>query len=190
MGDGAGLTRFGSSMDADPTRTGSGSGILQTVSHPTLGLPPRSLHAGYPDAAARLRADRARLAARALEVAVAGDATLATRYDEHGLRNLLRDAEVLVDRLALCVAGDDVHWLKEFADHSATVLRRRDVPMDDIVRVCEGLRAGARGVLAGDEMASADRALDEAVRVYHWYRRLSGDARKRNPIIDAIYKGI
>ena len=39
-------------------------------------------------------------------------------------------------------------------------------------------------------MAAADRALDEAVTVYRWYRRLSGDARKRNPIIDAIYKGI
>ena len=160
------------------------------MSHPSLGLPPRSLKAGYPAAAARLRAERVRLAVRAVEVAAAGDATLVTRYDELGLRNLLRDAEVLVDRLALCVAGDDVHWMKEFADHSATVLRRRDVPMDDIVRVCEGLRDGARGVLAEDEMASADRALDEAVTVYHWYRRLSGDARKKNPIVDAIYKGI
>jgi hypothetical protein len=160
------------------------------VSHPTLGLPPRSLQAGYPDAAARLRTERARLAVRALEVAAAEDPTFRTRYDEHGLRNLLQDAEVLVDRLALCVAGDDVHWLKEFADQSATVLRRRDVPMDDIVRVCEGLRAGARGVLAEDEMAAADRALDEAVKVYRWYRRLSGDARKKNRLIDAIYKGI
>ena len=160
------------------------------MSHPSLGLPPRSLQAGYPVAAARLRTERARLAVRALEVAAAEDATLLTRYDEHGLRNLLRDAEVLVDRLALCVAGDDVHWLKEFADHSATVLRRRDVPMDDIVGICEGLRAGARGVLAEDEMAAADRALDEAVRIYHWYRRLSGDARKKNPILDALYKGI
>ena len=177
-------------MDADPARTGSGSGILGTVSHPTLGLPPRSLEAGYPDAAARLRAEQARLAVRALEVAAAGDATLRTRYDEHGLRNLLRDAEVLVDRLALCVAGDDVYWLQAFADQSATVLRRRGVPMDDIVRICEGLRDGARGVLAEDEMAVADRALDAAVKVYHWYRRLSGDARKKNPIIDAIYKGI
>ena len=127
---------------------------------------------------------------RALEVSADGDATLTTRYDEHGLRNLLCDAEVLVDQLALCVAGDDVHWLKEFAKASATVLRRRDVPMDDIIRICEGLRAGARGVLAEDEMAAADRALDEAVKVYRWYRRLSGDARKKNPIVDAIYKGI
>jgi len=160
------------------------------VSHPTLGLPPRSLEAGYPDAAARLRTQRARLAVRALEIAVAEDATIGSRYDEAGLRNLLRDAEVLVDRLALCVAGNDSHWLKEFADHSATVFRRRGVPMDDIVRICEGLRTGARGVLAEDEMAVADRALDEAVKVYRWYRRISGDARQRNRLVNAIYKGI
>jgi hypothetical protein len=160
------------------------------VSHPTLGLPPRSLQAGYPDAAERLRADRVRLAARALEVAVAEDPTIRTRCDDDGLRNLLRDAEVLVDRLALCVAGDDVHWLKEFADQSAPVLRRRGVPMDDIVRVCEGLRAGARSMLGEDEMGAADRALDEAVKVYRWYRRLSGDARKRHPIAERLYKGI
>ncbi len=135
-------------------------------------------------------AQRSRLASRALEVAAAEDPTLRTRFDEDGLRNLLGDAEVIVDRLALCVAGDDVYWLKGFAGHFATVLRRRGVPMDDIVRICEGLRAGARGVLAEDEMAIADRALDEAERVFRWYRRLSGDARKKNRFIDTIYKGI
>jgi hypothetical protein len=159
------------------------------VSHPSLGLPPRSLHAGFPDAAARLRARRAPLAARALEAAADADATFAVRYDQAGLRNLLRDAEVLVDRLALCVAGNDPHWLREFADQTATVFRRRGVAMDDVVGICEGLRASARGVLADDEMAPATRALDEAVKVYRWYRRLAGDARKRNRLVSAIYKG-
>jgi hypothetical protein len=160
------------------------------VSHPTLGLPPRSLQAGFPDAAARLRAQRAALAVRALEVAVDADPTMRTRYDDAGLRNLLRDTEVHIDRLALCVAGDDPHWLKEFADQAAPVFRRRDVAMDDVVRLLEGVRASARGVLSEEEMAPADTALDAAVKVYHWYRRLSGDARKRNKIVDAIYKGI
>jgi hypothetical protein len=165
-------------------------GILRTVSHPTLGHPPRSLQSGYPVAAERLRASRAALAVRALEVAVDGDPTLAARYDDAGLRNLLRDAEVHVDRLALCVAGDDTHWLKQFADHAATVFRRRGVAMDDVVRLCEGLRSAARGVLSTDEMVPADAALDEAVATYRWYRRLSGDARQKNRIVDAIYKGI
>ena len=160
------------------------------MSHPSLGLPPRSLQVGFPDAAARLRTNRAALAVRALEVAVDADPTMRERYDELGLRNLLRDAEVHVDRLALCVAGDDPHWLRHFADGTATVFRRRGVPMDDVVRLMEGLKAAARGILSAEEMVPAELALDEAAKVYHWYRRLSGDARKKNPIVEKIYRGI
>jgi hypothetical protein len=160
------------------------------VSHPSLGLPPRSLQAGFPDAAARLRTQRAAVAARALEVAADADPTLVTRWDEIGLRNLLRDTEAHVDRLALCVAGNDPHWLKEFAEDTATVLRRRDVPMDDMVQLLEGLRTSSRGVLSTEEMVPADAALDQAVKVYLWYRGLSGAPRKRNKIAAAIYKGI
>lgn len=118
------------------------------------------------------------------------DPTFRTRYDEDGLRNLLRDAEVLVDRLALCVAGNDPHWLREFADQTAPVFRRRKVAMDDVTRICQGLSAAAHGVLSGDEAAPADHALDEAISVYRWYRRLAGDARKRNRIITALYRGV
>lgn len=152
-------------------------------------MPPPSLQTGFPEAAARLQTERARLAARALEVAVDADPTFRVRYDEDGLRNLLRDGEVFVDRLALCVAGNDSRWLKEFADMSAPVFRRRKVAMDDVVRILEGLRAGARGQLTEAETVPADAALDEAVAVFRWYRQLAGDARKRNPILAAIYKG-
>jgi hypothetical protein len=159
------------------------------VTHPSLGIPPRSLQAGFPDGAARLRAERGRLATRALEVAVDGDPTLRTRHGEAGLRSLLADAEVFVERLALCVAGNDSHWLKHFADQTATVYRRRGVAMDDVIALLEGLRAGARGVLSPDESVPADAAIDEAIKVFRWYRRLAGDARKRNPILSALYKG-
>lgn len=159
------------------------------MSHPTLGLPPRSLTAGFPDAAARLRTHRAALGVRALEVARDADPSLTTRHGELGLRALLRDTEILVDRLAQSVAGNDPHWLREFADQSATIYRRRRVPMDDVVAICEGLRAAVRSHLSPEERAAADAALDEAVRVYRWYRRLGGDARKRNRILAAIYKG-
>ena len=164
-------------------------GILRSVSHPSLGLPPRSLQAGFPDGAARLRAERSRLAARALEVAVDADPTFRDRYDETGLRNLLRDAEVFIDRLALCVAGNDSHWLKDFADHTATVYRRRGVAMDDMVRIMEGVRSGSRAVLSDTETVPADAAIDDAITVFRWYRRLAGAARKRNPILAALYKG-
>ncbi len=161
-----------------------------TVSHPTLGQPPRSLQAGFPEGAARLRATRRALAVRALEVAVDADSTLQERYGVEGMRNLLRDAEVHVDRLALCVAGNDSHWLKHFADSAATVFRRRRVSMDDVVALLEGLRAAARGVLAAEEVAVADAALDAAIEVYHEERRISGDARRKNKLLDALYKGI
>ncbi len=159
------------------------------VSHPSLGHPPRDLSAGFPDAAARLRASRGRLAARALEVAVDADPTMRTRYDETGLRNLLRDAEAYVDRLALCVAGNDPFWLRSFADQTATIFRRRNVPVDDVVLVCEGLRASARGVLSAEEMVPADQGLDAAIEILRWYRRLAGDARKKNRLLQALYRG-
>ena len=168
---------------------GTGTVSSPTVSHPSLGLPPRDLTAGFPDAAARLRTQDVRIAQRALEVATHEDPTYADRLGEPGLRNLLQDATVFVDRLALCVAGNDPSWLREFADQTATVYRRRGVALDDVVKLFEGIRSGARGVLSAEEMCPADTALDEAIAVFHWHRRLAGDARKKNPIIAAIYKG-
>ncbi len=165
-------------------------GILPTVSHPSLGTPPRSLQAGFPGAAARLRADRAHLAARALEIAADADPTLTMRHDEAGLRNLLCDAEVLLDRVALCVAGNDSYWLKDFAEQIATVFRRRGVQMDDVIGLCEGLRASAHGVLNEEEMAPAAAGLDAAVAVFSWHRRISGDGHKRNRLSETLYKGI
>ena len=136
------------------------------MSHPSLGLPPRDLTAGFPDAGARLRTQDMRIATRALEVATNGVPAYAERIGEAGLRNLLQDATVFVDRLALCVAGNDPSWLREFADQTATVYRRRGVALDDVIKLFEGIRAGARGVLSGEEMVPADIALDEAIAVF------------------------
>lgn len=170
-----------------PARHGTVS--FGIVSHPTLGLPPRSLRAGFADAAARLRANRVRLATRALEVAVDADPTIRTRHGEVALRNLLQDGEVFVDRLALCVAGNDPFWLREFAEQTSTVFRRREVPMDDVVRLLEGLRAGARGILSADEMVPAELALDAAIAVFRRQRGIAGDARRKNRLVAALYKG-
>jgi len=130
------------------------------------------------------------LAARALEIAVDGDPTFRSRYNEAALRNLLRDAEVFVERLALCVAADDPYFLEQFADQTATIFRRRHVGMDDVIRLLEGLRSAARGVLSPAELGAADRAIDDGIRVFLWYRQIAGDARKKNPILQALYKGI
>jgi hypothetical protein len=159
------------------------------VSHPSLGLPPRSLDAGFPEAADRLRAARSRLAVRALEAATAADPTMRARFDDTGMRNLLRDAEVFVERLALCVAGNDSHWLSEFAEQTAIVFRRRKVSLNDVVGVLEGLGRAARGVLSEDEMAPATTALDAAVAATRSHQHLAGDAAKRGRLSSAWYRG-
>ena len=159
------------------------------MSHPSLGLPPRDLTAGHPDAAERIRASAPRLAARALSVAIAADPTIRERYDEAGQRHLLRDAELLAERVALSVAAGEPGPTTEYADMTAPVYRRRRVPMDDLVALCEGLRAALPSVLAPTELPAAGAALDGAIEVYRWHRRLAGDARKRNRFLQFIYKG-
>lgn len=160
------------------------------VSHPTLGESPRSLQAGFPAAAERLRTQRASLAARALEIAVDADPSIRSRYDDTRLRALLADGAALVDRLALCVAADDPFFLAHFADSSATVFRRRKVAVMDVAHLLEGVRDASRGVLNEAEMVIADRAVDEAAKVLRRYHNIRGDAREWNPVTSKLYKGI
>ncbi|CAN5577573.1 hypothetical protein BH20CHL7_BH20CHL7_18790 [soil metagenome] len=159
------------------------------MSHPSLGLPPDEQRDVHPDAARRIRDGLPRLADRALEVAIQRDPTMRDRYDEMGLRGRLHDARLLGERLALAVGQDDPTPLRHYAEQVAPPYRRKQVPMDDLIHLCEGLRAALPGVLTADEMASADAALDEAIEVLQFHRRLAGDARKKNAFIQAIYKG-
>ena len=158
------------------------------MSHPSLGLPQAS-GAGFPAAADRIRAARERLGARALEAAVELDPTLRARLGDDGLRRLLRDTEVYLDRIALAVAAADPAPVREWVDWVVPIYRRRRVPLDDVQTLTEGLRAALGAVLSADERAPADAALDEGIAVLRWNRRLGGDARKRNRILDAIYRG-
>jgi hypothetical protein len=159
------------------------------VSHPSLGAPPPNRASALPAAAARLRAARARLGARALEVAIEHDATFRDRYDELGLRKLLRDTEPMVERLAYALDYGDPDGLAAWADWVVPVYRRKRVPMDDVIGLCEGLRRASASVLTPAERPAADIAIDKAIFVLRWHRRLAGDARKRNRLLQAIYKG-
>ncbi|MFL5675205.1 MAG: hypothetical protein ACJ779_09370 [Chloroflexota bacterium] len=158
-------------------------------SHPNLGLAPRDPTAGLPDAAARVRANVERLAARALRVGMDLDPTIQTRYDEAGQRHLLRDAELLAEQVAVCLEGGDPEHAREYAEWTVPVYRRRFVPMDDLITLCNGLRGALPSVLAPGELAPAGAALDEAIAGYKWHRRLAGDARKRNRFLQLLYKG-
>jgi hypothetical protein len=159
------------------------------VSHPSLGLPPPDPTAGLPDAAARLRAHRERLAARALRVALDRDPSIQARHDETGLRHLLRDAELLAERVALSLETADVAPAREYAEWTAPQYRRRRFAMDDLIGLCEGLRAALPSVLAPAEMPAASAPLDAAIEVYRWHRRIAGDARKQNAFLRFLYKG-
>jgi hypothetical protein len=159
------------------------------VSHYALGLPDPDMRAGFPVAAERVRAGRERLGARALEVALQRDPTLRERAGEAGLRALLRDTQVFVERIARALASGDPGQAREWADWVAPVYRRRKVPMDDLVTLCEGLRSTLAAVLAPAEQAAADIALDQVIETFRRYRRIAGDARKRSRILTALYKG-
>lgn len=159
------------------------------MSHPALGLPPHDMTAGFPDAARRLRAAKAQVGARALEIAIERDPGLRERHDDHALRALLRDTDVLTEQIASSVAADDPVFVREFTGQIAPVYRRRRVPMDDLAAIYEGLRSAMTTVLAPAEQEVADRAIDAGVKVCRHYRRIGGDARRRNPLLAMLYRG-
>ena len=159
------------------------------MSHPSLGMPPRDLRAGDPASAAALQRGGARLRARAFEAALDLDPTLRDRHDDLGRQALLSDLEAFVDRLATSLASGDPHAMATFADLVAVRYRKRKIPMDDVVTLCNGLRRAAAAVVEPRTVAAIDAGLDEAIAVFKWHRRLAGDARKRNPFLAFIYKG-
>ena len=150
---------------------------------------PPDMTAGFPDAAARLMADRDRVGARALEAALDATKGMRERYDERGLQLLLRDTRIYVERIAKAVSSGDAIWTREWADWVSPVYRRRGVPMADLVALSEGLRGAAGALLSAEERVPLDAAIDAAVKVFRYYGRISGDARKRNRIAAALYKG-
>jgi hypothetical protein len=111
------------------------------------------------------------------------------RYDDHGRRLLLRDTQVMVERVAKSVASGDPTWTREWTDWVAPVYRRRGVPMDDVAGLLQGVRRAAAPLLSEDERVPMNVAVDEAVAITRYHRRFSGDARQRNPIVNALYKG-
>jgi len=159
------------------------------VSHPSLGQPPLDLRAGHPDDAAALRRAVDRVAARALESAVDLDPTFRDRDDELRLRELLADLEAFTRQLARSVAANEPKVLGGWAEQVAVRYRKRAVPMDDVITLCEGLRRAAPMAVTPAAMPAVDAALDAAIKTLKWHRRLAGDARKRNTFLAFLYKG-
>jgi hypothetical protein len=158
--------------------------------HPNLGLAPVNMTAGFPDAAAKLRRETVPIAARALEAAIEKDPTIQTRYDEVGLRRLLRDTELLVERLAMCLGSDNPRWLVEYAEWIAPIYRRRGVSLLDICALGDGIRAVLAADLGQDERATAELSLEAATAIWKRNSRLAGDRHKRNALWKWLYRGI
>ena len=159
------------------------------MSHPSLGLPPRDMTAGDPAAAAALHAGRARLAGRAFETAVAADPSLVQRHDQPALQRLLDDTATLIETVSRSVASGDPGLTRAWAEMAVPVYRRHRVSMDDLATIANAVGTVLDATLAPEAAAHASAAIAAAVDVYHWHRRLGGDARKRNRILHAIYKG-
>jgi hypothetical protein len=147
------------------------------------------MRAGDPASAAALRTGGARFRSRAFAAALDLDPTLADRHTELVRQALLADLEAFIDRLAVAVASDHPHAMATFADLVAVRYRKRKIPMDDLVTLCDGLRRAASAVVEPGAMPAIDAGLDEAIAVFKWHRRLGGDARKRNAFLAFIYKG-
>ena len=145
--------------------------------------------AGDTTAAALLRSGGARLRARALQSAMDLDPTFDDRHSELVRQSLLADLEAFVDRLVTAIASNDPHAMATFADLVAVRYRKRRISMDDIVTLCEGLRRASSAVVEPASVPALDAAIDEAIAVFKWHRRLAGDARKRHPLLAFIYKG-
>lgn len=159
------------------------------MSHPSLGLPPIDRISALPASAARVNAARERLAARALEIAIDHDPTLRVRHDELAMRRLVRDSLVLVDRVVDAMAANDPGPARAFADATPPAYRRRKVPMNDLIAICEGIRSAVGATLARADMGPVDAAIDAMNERFKWHGRIAGDARKKNRLLQAIYKG-
>ena len=136
-----------------------------------------------------MRAAGPRLCTRALEAAIDLDPTLRDRHDDLVRQALLADLQAFVDRLIIAVSSGDPTAMANFADMVAVRYRKRRISMDDVVTLCEGLRRAASAVVEPTAQPAIDAAIDQAIAVFRWHRRLAGDARKRNPFLAFIYRG-
>ena len=158
------------------------------MSHPLLGLPPADPFAGHPEAAARLRAGRARIAELSLAAALHIDASLRTRHDELTLRKVLRDYDRHIEQLARALETGESRFVAMYGEQIIPTYRRRGIRANDHITFIHGLREAAQGVVpaeAADALAQHIGAWTAQVRRH---ARLPGD-HKGNTFLRHIWKG-
>ncbi len=158
------------------------------MSHPALGLPPADPTAGLPHAAARLRADRARLTATGLQAALRRDPSLAERHDEVALRELLADSDRHLEQLAQALETGEARFVKGYAEWLQPPYRRRRVSARDQRMLLVGLRDAAAAVLSPAEIDVLNGYVQAWVKVLAFHQRLPGD-HAGNAAVRFIWKG-
>ena len=161
------------------------------MSHPALGLPPAQ-PTPLAAAADRLLSRRDAIAARAIEIVIEIDPAFRERYDDLALRGILADCAVHLEKLAASLATADPGITARWAETVVPIYRSRRISADDFGTILEAVRTAALEEL-GDEMDAAQPILDAAVdaaalRLDH-FRRIAGDAHKRDPLVSFLYKG-
>ena len=165
-------------------------GDVQVYRHPNLGLAPVDMAGQFSAAAAKIRGQAPRISTAGLEAAVKTDPTIRERYDETALRRLLRDGELLVERLAMSLASGQDRWITEYAEWLGPIERRRGVPQADLAALCAAIGGQLEPTLTADELAAATRSLAAAAAVFKRNGRVGGDRHKRNALLKWMYKGV
>jgi hypothetical protein len=158
------------------------------MAHPSLGLPPSDPTAGLPDAAARLRANRDRIGRLAFEVAVRADPTLADRYGQLTLRQLLRDYQQHVQQLARALETGEARYVTEYAEWLVPIYRRRKVRVNDVATLLNGLREAALSVLPASGVEPTRLVIEQWIARIRGHRRLPGD-HQGNAVVRFLFKG-
>ena len=156
--------------------------------HPTLGHPPHDVTAGLPDAAARLRANKTRIAQIALQHVVTNEEGFTDRYDEAALRVFLRDYERHIEQLAKSMETGEEHYLVSYGEWLIPIYRRRNVPSHDLIVMLGALKRAAATVLSPEEQKRCELYLHHAMERVKHHQRLPGD-HKGNSIIRFFWKG-
>ena len=156
--------------------------------HPSLGLAPPDVTAGNPDAAARVRASRDRLARLALQTTVHDDPTFSDRYGEEMLRLFLRDNEGHVEQLAKSLETGDDYYVVQYSEWLIPVYRRRHVPMRDFMAILNGLQKAVATVLTPAERDVSAELFGRWAKNLKFHQRLAGD-HKGNSLIRFFWKG-
>jgi hypothetical protein len=156
--------------------------------HPSLGLPPSDATAGLPEAAARLRANRERLARVALQETIRIAPGFDERYDQTALRLFLRDYDRHIEQLARALETGEDAYVVSYGEWLVPIYRRRGVPMLDFMAMLAGLRDACAAVLSPDENVTAQQLFERWSERLKRHGRLPGD-HKGNGLIRFFWKG-